>query len=65
MSIKAILNIKTLLIEFPVYRGGVAESLIEKMIDRLGADNWRLDLTEEERRILGYTLASDPGQPHR
>ena len=64
MTAKNRLDIAGLLTEFPVHRGGTTESLIEKMIEAgPGTDPWGLDLTEEERRLVGRALISEPRQP--
>jgi hypothetical protein len=64
MSAVMDINLYDLLQAFPVYRGGAAESLIDKLVAAgPGTDPWRLDLTDEERRILGHVLATEPEVP--
>jgi hypothetical protein len=48
---------------FPLHRDLAGASLIDKMLWAPETDPWSLDLTEEERRLLGRTLAENPERP--
>lgn len=58
------INVHDLLKRFPVHRGCAAESLINKLIAAGPArDPFCLNLTDEERRMLGHVLATQPESP--
>jgi len=64
MSAVTDINLYDLLKKFPVYRGGAAEGLIAKLVVAgPGADAWRLGLSDEEQRILGHVLTTEPESP--
>ena len=64
MSAGAKFSLSDLLNEFPIFRGGAAESLIEKLVAAgPNADPWQLDLSDEEQRLLGHVLAIELKHP--
>ena len=58
------LTLAEALLKYQPHRGVSAASLIDKLASAPpGTDPWRLDLTPEERAMLGRTLAEDEQSP--
>jgi hypothetical protein len=56
--------VREMLRELPLHSDLEGGSLIDKMLSAApGTDPWSLDLTEEERHLLGRTLAENPETP--
>jgi len=56
--------VRETLLKFPIHSDLEASSLIDKMLSAApGTDPWSLDLTEEDRRLLGRSLAENPETP--
>jgi hypothetical protein len=55
--------VREMLRTFPLQADLDAASLIDKMLAAPETDPWSLELTEEEHRLLGQTLAENPERP--
>ena len=57
------MTLAEVVLKYRPHRGLAAASLIDKLAAARGVDPWSLDLTEEEREMLGRALAEDGNPP--
>jgi hypothetical protein len=58
------MTLREALLKYRPHRGFSGASLIDKLVSAPpGTDPWRIDLTREERELLGRTLAEDDQSP--